>query len=77
LIQTGLYVAGASTTTATDTGSNFGTVGSGVEFNHMQAFHRFTPTSLGVNTTNPQFNLDVNGSAAVNSLNGVQMAERF
>ncbi len=77
LIQTGLYVAGASTTTATDTGSNFGTVGSNVEFNHMQAFHRFTPTSLGVNTTNPQFNLDVNGSAAVNSLNGVQMAERF
>ena len=43
----------------------------------MQAFHRFTPTSLGVNTTSPQFNLDVNGSAAVNSLNGVQMAERF
>ena len=30
-----------------------------------------------MNTTSPQFNLDVNGSAAVNSLNGVQMAERF
>ena len=39
--------------------------------------HRFTPSSLGVNTTNPQFNLDVNGSAAVNALNGVQKAERF
>ena len=76
-IQTGIYVAGATTTTVTDTGSNFGTVGSGFEYNQMQAFHRFTPTSLGVNTTNPQFNLDVNGTAAVNSLNGVQMAERF
>ena len=39
--------------------------------------HRFTPSSLGINNTNPQFNLDVNGSAAVNSLNGVQKAERF
>lgn len=46
-------------------------------FNSMAATHRFTPTALGVNTTNPQFNLDVNGSAAVNSLNGVQKAERF
>jgi hypothetical protein len=76
-IQTGIYVAGATSTSVTDTGSNFGIAGSGVEFNHMQAFHRFTPTSLGINTTNPQFNLDVNGAAAVNSLNGVQMAERF
>ncbi len=76
-IQTGIYVAGATATSATDTGSNFATVGSSVEFNHMQAFHRFTPTSLGIDTTNPQFNLDVNGTAAVNSLNGVQMAERF
>ena len=75
--QTGAYVAGATSTSVTDTGANFGTAGSGVEINHMQAFHRFTPTSLGVNTTSPQFNLDVNGSAAVNSLNGVQMAERF
>lgn len=39
--------------------------------------HRFTYNSLGVNTTNPQYNLDVNGTAAVNSLNGVQKAERF
>jgi hypothetical protein len=77
LTQTGIYVAGATTTTVTDTGANFGTVGSGFEYNQMQAFHRFTPTSLGINNTNPQFNLDVNGSAAVNSLNGVQMAERF
>ena len=43
----------------------------------LAAAHRFTPSSLGINTTNPQFNLDVNGSAAVNSLNQVQKAERF
>jgi hypothetical protein len=75
--QIGIFVSGATATTVTDTGSNFSSVGNGVDFNHLQAFHRFTPTSLGVNTTNPQFNLDVNGAAAVNSLNGVQMAERF
>ena len=46
-------------------------------FPTYQAVHRFTANALGVNTTNPQFNLDVNGSAAVNSLNGVQKAERF
>ena len=44
---------------------------------YLNSVHRFTQTSLGVNTLNPQFNLDVNGSAAVNSLNGVQKAERF
>ncbi len=44
---------------------------------YLTNVHRFTQTSLGVNTLNPQFNLDVNGSAAVNSLNGVQKAERF
>jgi Pectate lyase superfamily protein len=43
----------------------------------LAASHRFTPTSLGVNTTSPQYNLDVNGTAAVNALNGVQKAERF
>ncbi|MFZ3217714.1 MAG: glycosyl hydrolase family 28-related protein [Candidatus Acidiferrales bacterium] len=43
----------------------------------LVAAHRFTPTSLGINTTNPQYNLDVNGTAAVNALNGVQKAERF
>ena len=39
--------------------------------------HRFTYNSLGVNTTSPAYNLDVNGTAAVNALNGVQKAERF
>ncbi|HTT57772.1 MAG TPA: glycosyl hydrolase family 28-related protein, partial [Opitutaceae bacterium] len=32
---------------------------------------------VGVGVAAPAFNLDVNGTAAVNSLNGVQMAERF
>ena len=76
--STGLYVSGASTTSATDTGSNFGSGAySGVSVNQMQVFHRFTPTSLGIDTISPQYNLDVNGTAAVNSLNGVQKAERF
>ncbi len=43
----------------------------------LAATHRFTPTSLGINQLNPQYGLDVNGTAAVNSLNGVQKAERF
>ncbi len=36
-----------------------------------------TGGKVGVGTASPASNLDVNGSAAVNSLNGVQMAERF
>ncbi|HXZ12819.1 MAG TPA: glycosyl hydrolase family 28-related protein [Candidatus Sulfotelmatobacter sp.] len=65
-----------STTSFTDTGA---TMGGGVNTlaNSFSATHRFTPTSLGINTTTPGFNLDVNGSAAVNSLNGVPKAERF
>ena len=69
------FVSGASTTSFTDTGFT-GTLFAFFT-SSMQAQHRFTPTSLGVNTTSPQFNLDVNGSAAVNSLNGVPKAERF
>jgi len=72
------YVSGASTATDTDTGSNYTNGPWGVApANPMQAVHRFTSTSLGVNNTNPQYNLDVNGTAAVNSLNSVQMADRF
>lgn len=70
-----LFVSGASTTNVT-----LNTVPGGqqqISYNTLQAAHRFTPSSLGVNTTSPQFNLDVNGSAAVNSLNQVQKAERF
>ncbi|HEY6466072.1 MAG TPA: glycosyl hydrolase family 28-related protein [Candidatus Acidoferrales bacterium] len=44
---------------------------------YLVGAHRFTYNSLGVNTTTPNYNLDVNGTAAVNSLNGVQKAERF
>ena len=73
-----VYVSSASSASVTDTGSNLIVNNyNNPPVNIMQAAHRFTPTSLGVNTTNPQFNLDVNGTAAVNSLNGVQKAERF
>jgi hypothetical protein len=60
--QTGAYVSGATATRVTDTGSSFSTVGSGVEINHMQSFHRFTTTSLGIGTLNPLFNADIRGS---------------
>ena len=71
-----IFVSGASTSSFTDTGFA-GCCDSTPPINLMQSSHRFTPTSLGINTTNPQSNLDVNGSAAVNSLNLVQKAERF
>ncbi|MGH9682179.1 MAG: glycosyl hydrolase family 28-related protein [Candidatus Acidiferrales bacterium] len=71
------YVSGAGTLTFTDTGSNMTCCQNITYANFMQTVDRFTPAGLGVNTTNPQFNLDVNGTAAVNSLNGVQKAERF
>lgn len=69
------FISGATTTSATLT-TTTGTYNP-LAYNTLAARHRFTPNSLGVNTTSPQFNLDVNGSAAVNSLNGVQKAERF
>jgi hypothetical protein len=71
-----VFVSGGSTTSFLDTGFT-GCCDLTPPFNVMQPVHRFTATSLGVNTTNPQSNLDVNGSAAVNSLNLVQKAERF
>ncbi len=68
----------AGTTTFTDTGSNMACCGYGQPATaSMTPVDRFTPTALGIDTTTPQYNLDVNGSAAVNSLNGVQKAERF
>lgn len=70
------FVSGAATTSFAVTSAT-GTQGTMYAYNNFQAQHRFTLNSLGVNTTNPQFNLDVNGSAAVNSLNSVQKAERF
>jgi len=71
-----VFVAGASTTSTTLNTVPAG-FGQTVGYNTLSGVHRFTATSLGVNTTSPQFNLDVNGTAAVNSLNQVQKAERF
>jgi hypothetical protein len=70
-----LFVSGASTNSALLTAVPTG--GLLLVTSTLSAAHRFTPTSLGVNTTSPQYNLDVNGTAAVNALNGVQKAERF
>ena len=70
-----LFVSGASTNSALLTSVPTG--GTLPVISTLSAAHRFTPTSLGVNTTNPQYNLDVNGTAAVNALNSVQKAERF
>jgi hypothetical protein len=56
----GLFVAGGSTTTAT-----IKTIPGGqqqISYNALKPVHRFTSTSLGVNTANPQFNLDVTGT---------------
>ncbi|MGA8220205.1 MAG: carboxypeptidase-like regulatory domain-containing protein [Candidatus Acidiferrales bacterium] len=72
--QTGNGTGG--TVTFTDTGAALGG-GVNSNVNTFTSVHRFTPTSLGINNTNPQFNLDVNGTAAVNSLNQVQKGERF
>ncbi len=71
-----IYVSGASTASFLYTGQTQSAIGVPAA-NQMVSAHRFTSSSLGVNTTSPQYNLDVNGSAAVNSLNGVQKAERF
>ena len=70
------FVAGATATSSTDNGFT-GSPYTQPPVNQMKSVHRFTPTSLGVNTLTPQYNLDVNGSAAANSLNQVQKAERF
>jgi Pectate lyase superfamily protein len=70
-----LFVSGASTASATL--NSVPTGGTLPVTNTLGPVHRFTPTSLGINTTNPLFNLDVNGTAAVNALNSVQKAERF
>ena len=70
-----LYVPGAALTNALV--ATIPTGGTLLVTSTLSAAHRFTPTSLGINTTNPQYNLDVNGTAAVNALNSVQKAERF
>jgi Pectate lyase superfamily protein len=59
-----VFVSGAETTNYTD--KNFtGCCTLQAPVNQLRPVHRFTVTSLGVNTTNPQANLDVNGSLRV------------
>lgn len=71
-----IFISGAGTTSFTMT-TLPSSGGQDSMISTLVAAHRFTPSALGINTTNPQFSLDVNGTAAVNSLNGVQKAERF
>jgi hypothetical protein len=76
---TAIWLAGSGTTSVTDPGSGWGSGPwqAAPVARYMSSVHRFTQNSLGIDTLNPQFNLDVNGTAAVNALNGVQKAERF
>jgi hypothetical protein len=76
---TQFFVSGATTNSFTDTGTG-GTAATSPVFNAtFPAAAQFTwsPSGFGVNNSNPQFSLDVNGAAEVNALNGVQMADRF
>jgi hypothetical protein len=68
---TQFFVSGASTATFTDTGTG-GSAAASPTFNAtFPATPQFTwsPTGFGVNNPNPKFSLDVNGTAAVDSLN--------
>jgi hypothetical protein len=69
-----VYGAGTTSLVMTSLPTVYGVLPS---YSTLAPAHRFTPSSLGINQLNPQYNLDVNGTAAVNSLNGVQKAERF
>ena len=62
------FVSGASATSFAVTSAS-GSGGTLYAYNNFQPTHRFTLNSLGVNTTSPQFNLDVNGSDAGAQLN--------
>jgi hypothetical protein len=55
------FVPGGSTTSFTDTGF-VNCCDTMPPVNSLQSVHRFTANSLGVNTTSPQSNLDVNGT---------------
>lgn len=64
----GVSYAGAFVPGTGSTSGTLASVAGAMQFpmgNTLQAEHRFTSTSLGVNTTNPLYNLDVNGSAHV------------
>ena len=71
-----IFISGAATTSFTMT-TLPSSGGQDSMISTLLPAHRFTPSALGINNVNPQFNLDVNGSAAVNALNGVEKAERF
>ena len=74
---TSLYyanVAGSGTTTYTDTGTMSCCVYNRAAYLTYQSQHRFTPTSLGIGTANPLFNLDVAGTTA--RLGGVSIPLR-
>ena len=73
------YVSGSGTLVFTDTGTTGGNNLPPGYNGTLPAAPQFawTPTGFGVNQPSPQYSLDVNGAAAVNSLNGVQKAERF
>jgi hypothetical protein len=75
-VNSAIFVSSGSTSFLY-TGQTQGAVGTVWPVSEMVSQHRFTYNSLGVNTTTPAYNLDVNGTAAVNALNGVQKAERF
>jgi hypothetical protein len=55
------FVPGGSTKSFTDTGFT-NCCNTTPPVSTLQGVHRFTANSLGVNTTNPQSNLDVNGT---------------
>jgi hypothetical protein len=58
-----LFVSGESTTSFAYTGQTQSS-GQFAPANTMVSLHRFTPTSLGIGTLNPQFNADIRGSIA-------------
>jgi hypothetical protein len=74
-VSAAILVTGA--TSFLYTGQSQTALGSIYPVGNFVTAHRFTYDALGINTTAPAYNLDVNGTAAVNSLNGVQKAERF
>jgi hypothetical protein len=65
------FVSGASTSSFTDSGTGGSTAASPTFNATFPATPQFTwsPAGFGVNNPNPKFSLDVNGTAAVNSLN--------
>jgi hypothetical protein len=57
-----LFIAGAGSNTATDLGTGVSCCYGKPNVNSLAQAHRFTATSLGINTLSPTYNLDVNGT---------------